>query len=93
MYPVNWPLWKLVAKAGIPLRFTLIVHFDAESRTFWAESPNLSGLVVEGADLEEVRREAMLAAEMLLELQLQTSPTPRLRMRPQLDMDGLAVGA
>jgi len=93
MYPVNWPLWKLVAKAGIPLRFTLIVHFDAESRTFWAESPNLDGLVVEGADLEEVRREAMLAANMLLELQLQRSPAPRLRMRLQLERDAMLTVA
>jgi len=68
MYPVNWPLWKLFAKVGIPLRFMLTIHFDEESKTFWADSPNMDGLVVTGETLEEARREAMLAANMLLEL-------------------------
>jgi len=94
MYPVGWPLWKSFARLGVPLRFTLVVHFDSEARVFWAESPDLDGLVVEGADLQEVRREALLAADMLLELQLHTTPAPRLRMRPRLEMGvPMAAGA
>jgi len=68
MYRVGWPLWKLFAKAGISLRFMLTIHFDEESKSFWADSPDVDGLVVTGETLEEVRREAMLAADMLLEL-------------------------
>jgi len=81
MYQVGWPLWKLAAKAGIPLRFDVTVHFDVESKTFWANSPDIDGLVVSGEDLQEVQREATLAAELLLELQLHQEP--KVRMRPQ----------
>jgi len=85
MYTVGWPLWKLLARLGVPLRFTLVVHFDVESKTFWANSPDIDGLVVSGEDLQEVQREAALAAELLLELQLHKEP--KVRMRPQLDMN------
>jgi len=86
MYPVGWPLWKLLARLGVPLRFTLVVHFDGEARVFWAESPNIDGLVVEAATLEEMHREAMYAADMLLETQLTMRRPLKLRLRPQLDM-------
>jgi len=91
MYRVGWPLWKLFAKAGIPLRFILTVHFDEESKSFWADSPDVDGLVVSGETLEEVRREAEGAAEVLLELQL--NHTPKLSMRPQWGMDDLLAQA
>jgi len=86
MYPVGWPLWKLLARLGVPLRFTLIVHFDGEARVFWAESPNIDGLVVEAPTLEEIRREAMCAADMLLEMQLPARCPLKLRIHSQLDM-------
>jgi len=82
MYPVGWPLWKWLARAGVPLRFALTVHFDGESKRFWADSPHIDGLMVEGADLDEIQREAMRAADTLLELQL-NSNAPKLHMRPQ----------
>jgi len=82
MYPVGWPLWKWVARVGVPLRFDVAVHFDRESKTFWANSPDIDGLVVSGQDLQEVQREAVLAAEVLLELQLRRAP--RLHAHPQI---------
>jgi len=85
-YPVGWPLWKLLARLGAPLRFTLIVHFDGEACVFWAESPSIDGLVVEAPTLEEIRREAMYAADILLEMQLTTHRPLKLRIRPQFDM-------
>jgi len=91
MYPVGWPLWKLAAKAGIPLRFNVTLHFDRESKTFWANSPDIDGLVVAGEDLETVQREALLAAETLLELQLHQAP--RVQMRPQIAGLGFVVPA
>jgi len=86
MYPVGWPLWRLLARLGVPLRFALLVHFDRESHTFWAESPDIDGLVVEGKDIGEVCREALLAADLLLEMQLHTARAPKLHISPQLDM-------
>jgi len=87
MYPVGWPLWTLLARLGVPLRFTLIVRFDPDARVFWAESPDLDGLVVEAATLQDLHREALLAADVLLELQLSTSRPPKLHIRPQLDLN------
>jgi len=91
MYQVGWPLWKLAAKAGIPLSFDVTVHFDVESKTFWANSPDIDGLVVSGEDLQEVQREATLAAELLLELQLHQEP--KVRMRPQFGEYGTLAQA
>jgi len=91
MYRVGWPLWKWLARLRVPLRFTVTVHFDSESKTFWANSPDIAGLVVGGEDLEEIQREAILAAETLLELQLRQAP--KLRMRPQLGGYGDLVQA
>jgi len=83
MYKVGWPLWKRVARWGVPLRFDVTVHFDGESKTFWANSPDINGLAVSGEDLQEIQREAALAAELLLELQLHQAP--KIRMRPQFE--------
>ncbi|KXU38248.1 hypothetical protein AXE65_02325 [Ventosimonas gracilis] len=49
-------------------RFRLHIHFDNESQTFWANSPDINGLAVSGEDLQEVQREAFLAAETLFEI-------------------------
>jgi|GEM_PF-2168564 len=87
MYPIGWPCWKLLAKAGVPVSFGLFIHFDSESKTFWAESQDIHGLVVSGEDLQEVQREARLAAETLLELELRTERTLKLRMRQRFVMD------
>jgi len=91
MIRVGWPLWKLAARAGLPLHFAVTLHFDSETKTFWADSPDIDGLVVTGEDMEEVQREARLAAETLLELQLQQAP--KIRMYPQIAGNGLLVQA
>jgi len=93
MYRVGWPLWKLVARLGVPLRFTLVVHYDPEVCVFWAESPDLDGLVVEAATLQDLHNEALLAADLLLELQLSAPHPPRLHIRPQLDMSAPLAAA
>lgn len=46
----------------------LHVHFDEESRSFWADSPDLDGLLVGGQTPAQVLREARAAAAALLEL-------------------------
>jgi len=87
MYPIGWPCWKLLAKAGVPVSFGLFIHFDSDSKTFWAESQDVQGLIVSGEDVHEVQREARLAAETLLELGLHTERPLRLRMRQRFVMD------
>ena len=65
--------WKVAAKAGIPLSFRAYVHKDREANVFWATSPDIDGLAVEGASLDELMREVTLAADELIGLQIGTS--------------------
>ena len=44
------------------------VFYDSEVRSYWANSPDLDGLVVTGATRAEVEEEARAAVETLLEL-------------------------
>ncbi len=76
MYRVGFPGWKLAARFGIPLLIRVNVHQDNEANVFCADSPDLDGLTVEGATLEEVRREVAVASGELLSLQL-TTPNPK----------------
>lgn len=62
--------WKVAAKAGIPLSFRAYVRKDREANVFWATSPDIDGLMVEGASLDELMTEIMLAAGELIELQI-----------------------
>lgn len=73
-YRVGMPLWRVAARAGLPLRLRVEVHFDQESGTYWAESPDLDGLTVSGSSLDELRTEVLGAAETLLELALDDRP-------------------
>ena len=73
MYRVGFPGWKLAAKFGIPLLIRVNVHQDLEANVFWADSPDLDGLTVEGATFDDVRREVAIASGELLSLHLPTS--------------------
>lgn len=44
------------------------VFFDPEVQSYWANSPDLDGLVVTGSTRDELEEEARAAAETLLEL-------------------------
>lgn len=74
MYRVGFPGWKLAGRLGLPLRIRVYAHYDKESRTFWANSPDLDGLAVSGETLDELRREALAATETLLELAVNSQP-------------------
>jgi predicted RNase H-like HicB family nuclease len=73
-YRVGMPLWRTAARAGIELHVRVDVHFDEESRSYWAASKDLDGLVVSGATLDELRDEVISAASVLLEGQLSEFP-------------------
>ena len=68
MYRVGFPLWKAAARMGVPVLVRVHVHHDRESNSYWADSPDLDGLVVSGQTLDEVRKEVTAAADVLLEL-------------------------
>lgn len=66
MYRVGMPLWKVAARFGVPLKLRVHVHFDQETQSYWADSPDLDGLVVAGETLPEVQREVRIAADEIL---------------------------
>lgn len=69
-YRIGLPGWKVAARAGVPLSFRAYVHRDKEAKMFWATSPDIDGLAVEGASLDELMREITSAADSLIELEL-----------------------
>jgi predicted RNase H-like HicB family nuclease len=68
MYPVGLPGWKIASRFGVPLSLRVDVHFDRAVNIYWATSPDLNGLAVEGETLDVLRSEIRGAAESLLEL-------------------------
>lgn len=87
-YRVGWPFWKMLAKQGVTLRFKVNVHFDEESKSFWAESPDIDGLVVSASNLEELRSESLAAAKDLIDLQIDAR---HLHVRPQMRIEDSQV--
>jgi len=75
MYRVGFPCWKLFARIGVPLLVRVRVHFDKESNSYWAESADLDGLVVSGANLDDLHTEINSAASELLSLALAGAKT------------------
>ena len=69
-YRVGLPGWKLVARVGLPLSFRAYVRKDREANVFFATSPDIDGLVVEGDSLDELMSEVMSAAGALVEMEL-----------------------
>ncbi len=84
LYRVGLPGWKWVARLGVPLLVRVRVHRDTETQTYWADSPDLDGLVVSGADLDELQSEAVAAAHELLSMAVHSDKaraTTELRIR------------
>lgn len=77
MYRVGLPLWRLAARAGIPMTIKVLVYADKESGTYWAEGVGLRGLVVTGKDLDELHEECTNAIDELMRFELKghTPPT------------------
>lgn len=72
MYRVGMPGWKLAAKMGVPVRLRINITQDLEAKVYVAESPDLDGLIVEAHTMDEIKTEALAAAGILLELELNT---------------------
>lgn len=67
-YRVGLPGWRLLGRIGVKLLVRVNIHFDPEAGSYWADSPDLRGLVVAAPTLEELRQEAVIAASGLLDL-------------------------
>lgn len=70
MYRVGFPGWKIAARLGVPLVVRIDVHYDPEVKSYWTTSNDLKGLVVTGASLDELFREAKAGIDGLLEIEL-----------------------
>jgi predicted RNase H-like HicB family nuclease len=73
MYRVGLPGWKIAARLGVPVLIRVRVHYDEESKSYWADSPDLDGLTVAGSTLDELQSETLSACDMLLSLYLEKS--------------------
>ncbi|WP_198150888.1 type II toxin-antitoxin system HicB family antitoxin [Caldimonas taiwanensis] len=89
-YRVGYPLWKTVAKAGVPVKFLVRVHRDEASNTYWACSDDIDGLVVSGQTLDELREEVRSAAQTLLEMAVDGDAA---RVRPEMLFDDQYLAA
>lgn len=76
-YRVGLPFWKVAALHGLPISLRVDIRRDEEAGVYVARSPDLDGLVVEARSLDDLRLEALGAAEVLLELALQVKSAPR----------------
>ena len=76
-YRVGFPFWKAVARHGYPVKLRVEIKHDDEAGVYIARSPDLDGLVVEAKSLDDLRSEALGAADVLLELALNADHPPR----------------
>jgi predicted RNase H-like HicB family nuclease len=67
MYRVGFPGWKIAARLNVPLLFKIDVVHDSESAVYIATSPDLKGLVVEAATVEELIKEVYSCTDMLMQ--------------------------
>ncbi len=66
-YRVGMPGWRLAARAGARLYFRVKVQRDEEAGVYCATSPDIAGLVIEAATLDELAREIRDGAADLLD--------------------------
>jgi len=90
-YRVGRPLWKAVARIGVPMSLRITIARDDECGVYIATSPDLDGLVVEAKSLNELRTEALAAAEMLMGLALHADHAPNTRTQFLLDDSALCA--
>ncbi|MBR5913560.1 MAG: DUF1902 domain-containing protein [Selenomonadaceae bacterium] len=48
--------------------YNVQVHWDDEAKVWWADSKDIPGLIVEGDDIDELVKEACLAASLLIDM-------------------------
>jgi len=89
MYPVGWPLWKLLARLGVPVIVKIEVLRDEDAGVYIATSPNLRGLVAEAASKDTLIDAVHDCIDLLMEVEL-ASP---LKHRPLAAWSGELLAA
>jgi predicted RNase H-like HicB family nuclease len=86
MYPFNFPFAKFFGRLGLPLSIMIIAIKDDEAGVYYAYSPNIKGLHVEGDTLDEVLQNVKDVLPYLLEInegetvEALTNNAPRLNL-------------
>ncbi|MFT4190695.1 MAG: DUF1902 domain-containing protein [Comamonas sp.] len=76
-YPAGWPLWRTLAKSGVPIGITVQVMYDPEAKVYVAHDSNLRGLVAEAETLDELRDNIRAG---IVDLMPKNSPAPVARL-------------
>ena len=69
-YRIGFPGWKVAGRFGARLLLRVDVSRDDEAKVFIATSPDLKGLVAEGATTGDLFKGVYDCADMLLEQEL-----------------------
>lgn len=48
--------------------YNVQLHWDDEAKVWWADSEDIPGLIVEGDDVDDLVKEACLAASLLIDM-------------------------
>lgn len=64
---LGWPGWRVLAGLGLPVSIRVEIAQDEETGMYCARSPDLAGLILEAATLDELVHEIQVAAAELLE--------------------------
>jgi hypothetical protein len=81
MYRIGLPLWKLIAKLGVPLVYRVEIVHDVQAGVYVGTSPDIQGLIIEMPTLDTLMQEMRLYATDLVEAQLHSKPsTPLMNM-------------
>lgn len=66
MYPIEYPLWSLLARFGRRLTIRMDVRYDDEAGVYVATSKNLRGLICEADTMEDLKAEVDSVVENLV---------------------------
>lgn len=86
-YPINWPLARFAGSLGVRIKIRIDVEFDSENSVYIATSPNLKGLVVEAATLDEICREVELVLPDFLDVKFHSNGSSPNNTRLELCTD------
>lgn len=87
-YRVGFPGWKIAAKLGLPLKISVSVMYDDESKVLVAECNDFLpylGIATEGATYEELQRKIGECCEMAMEVAFDTTDINQ-NIRPKMTL-------
>lgn len=88
-YRIGYPLWKSLARRGMPMSLRVDILRDHEAGVFVATSRDLRGLVVEAESLDVLAPELQHAVDSLVREYLKKAPKHRPVTQLQLGSDSV----